>query len=71
MTATTMARTTIGSLARNLAAREDWGSVIAALTLPEAQARALRVQILRERVFSALSRHRPRARHASFSRRRP
>jgi hypothetical protein len=41
---------------RDLAARDDWRAAVEALHLPEAEAYALRVRILRWRTFGAVER---------------
>jgi len=48
-------------LVRELALRSDWRAAVAALGLPERQARELRVEIVRRRAFGA-GRRRPRGR---------
>lgn len=52
--------TEVHTLAHDLAERGDWADRVAALGLPAAEARALRVAILRERTFGAAERYRPR-----------
>lgn len=43
----------VHTLAHDLAQRDDWADRVAALGLPEAEARAFRVAVLRERTFGA------------------
>lgn len=44
-------------LARELAGRDDWRAAVAALWLPEREARALRVAILRRRAVGPRHNH--------------
>jgi hypothetical protein len=46
--------TRLDELARELAPRDDWRSAVDALRLPDDQARALRVSILRLRTYHVI-----------------